>query len=82
MFCILSEAELVMLNNLEVRRPRPAPAAPPAGTNRPFLSQVHPLLLAERAETCTVWLLRYTLNVTSTRPGPAHKGEEDFTGVE
>lgn len=36
MFCILSEAELVMLNNLEVRRPHPAPPtppAPPAGTN-------------------------------------------------
>ncbi|XP_053181840.1 disabled homolog 2-interacting protein-like [Scomber japonicus] len=35
--------------------------------------EVHPLLLAERAETCTVWLLRYTLHVTSPAPRPAHK---------
>ncbi|XP_070689799.1 disabled homolog 2-interacting protein [Pempheris klunzingeri] len=51
MFCILSDSQLVMLNNLEV----------------------HPLLLAERAETCTVWLLRYTLHMTSALPRPAHK---------
>ncbi|XP_078105989.1 disabled homolog 2-interacting protein [Sander vitreus] len=51
MFCILSDAQLLMLNNLEV----------------------HPLLLAERAETCAVWLLRYSLHVTSSLPGPAHK---------
>lgn len=82
MFCILSEAELVMLNNLEVRRPHPAPPAPPAGANRNCHSQVHPLLLAERAETCTVWLLRYTLHVTSAPPHPAHKGKEDFTCAE
>ncbi|CAK6983367.1 disabled homolog 2-interacting protein-like [Scomber scombrus] len=35
--------------------------------------EVHPLLLAERAETCTVWLLRYSLHVTSAPPRPAHK---------
>ncbi|XP_041856371.1 disabled homolog 2-interacting protein-like isoform X1 [Melanotaenia boesemani] len=35
--------------------------------------EVHPLLLAERAESCTVWLLRYTLHVTSAPPLPAHK---------
>ncbi|XP_060894163.1 disabled homolog 2-interacting protein-like isoform X3 [Labrus mixtus] len=51
MFCILSDSQLLMLNNLEV----------------------HPLLLAERAETCTVWLLRYTLHVTSGPPRPTHK---------
>ncbi|XP_035496592.2 disabled homolog 2-interacting protein isoform X2 [Scophthalmus maximus] len=51
MFCILSDSELLMLDNLEV----------------------HPLLLAERAETCTVWLLRYTLHMTSAPPCPAHK---------
>ncbi|XP_070760175.1 disabled homolog 2-interacting protein-like [Enoplosus armatus] len=50
-FCILSDSQLVMLNNLEV----------------------HPLLLAERAETCTVWLLRYTFHVTSAPPRPTHK---------
>ncbi|XP_061836042.2 disabled homolog 2-interacting protein isoform X2 [Nerophis lumbriciformis] len=32
--------------------------------------EVHPLLLSERAETCTVWLLRHTLHVNA-----AHKGE-------
>ncbi|XP_018548478.1 disabled homolog 2-interacting protein isoform X2 [Lates calcarifer] len=52
MFCILSDSQLLLLNDLEV----------------------HPLLLAERAETCTVWLLRYTLHVTSAPPCPAHKG--------
>lgn len=41
------------------------------------LPQVHPLLLAERAETCTIWLLRYTLHVTSVAPAPALKGKED-----
>ncbi|XP_068999718.1 disabled homolog 2-interacting protein-like isoform X2 [Embiotoca jacksoni] len=51
MFCILSDAQLLMLDDLEV----------------------HPLLLAERAETCTVWLLRYTLHVTAAAPCPAHK---------
>ncbi|XP_069379198.1 disabled homolog 2-interacting protein isoform X2 [Paralichthys olivaceus] len=51
MFCILSDAQLLLLNNLEV----------------------HPLLLAERAETCTIWLLRYTLHVTSTPSFSAHK---------
>ncbi|XP_039979105.1 uncharacterized protein si:dkeyp-72a4.1 [Xiphias gladius] len=51
MFCILSDSQLLMLDNLEV----------------------HPLLLAERAETCTVWLLRYTLHVTSAPPCPALK---------
>ncbi|XP_014265639.1 disabled homolog 2-interacting protein [Maylandia zebra] len=35
--------------------------------------EVHPLLLTERAETCTVWLLRYTLHVTSAPSRPAHK---------
>ncbi|XP_069581051.1 ras/Rap GTPase-activating protein SynGAP [Brachyistius frenatus] len=51
MFCILSDSQLLMLDDLEV----------------------HPLLLAERAETCTVWLLRYTLHVTAAAPCPAHK---------
>ncbi|CAB1434396.1 unnamed protein product, partial [Pleuronectes platessa] len=51
MFCILSDAQLLLLNNLEV----------------------HPLLLAERAESCTVWLLRYTLHVTSAPSFSAHK---------
>lgn len=45
-----------------------------------LLLQVHPLLLTERAETCTVWLLRYTLHVTSAPSRPAHKGKEDETG--
>ncbi|KAF6716791.1 Ras/Rap GTPase-activating protein SynGAP [Oryzias melastigma] len=54
MFCILTNSQLLMLDDLEV----------------------HPLLLAERAETCTVWLLRYTLHVTSAPHHPAHKGEE------
>ena len=40
-----------------------------------LLLQVHPLLLAERAETCTVWLLRYTLHVTSAPSFSAHKGK-------
>nr|XP_043882431.1 disabled homolog 2-interacting protein-like isoform X2 [Solea senegalensis] len=51
MFCILSDSQLLMLDNLEL----------------------HPLLLAERAETCTVWLLRYTLHVTSSLACPTHK---------
>ncbi|MEQ2176972.1 hypothetical protein GOODEAATRI_033670 [Goodea atripinnis] len=55
MFCILSDSQLLMLDDLEV----------------------HPLLLAERAETCTIWLLRYTLHVTSAAPGPTQKGTED-----
>ncbi|KAM4578687.1 uncharacterized protein V3H82_008044 [Fundulus diaphanus] len=54
MFCILSDSQLLMLDDLEV----------------------HPLLLAERAETCTIWLLRYTLHVTAVAPGSAHKGKE------
>ncbi|XP_054628859.1 disabled homolog 2-interacting protein-like isoform X1 [Dunckerocampus dactyliophorus] len=36
--------------------------------------EVHPLLLSERAETCTVWLIRYTLHVTSA---PAHSTCKD-----
>ncbi|XP_023199619.1 disabled homolog 2-interacting protein-like isoform X2 [Xiphophorus maculatus] len=55
MFCILSDSQLLMLDDLEV----------------------HPLLLAERAETCTIWLLRYTLHVASVAPGPAHKDAVD-----
>ncbi|XP_027140174.1 disabled homolog 2-interacting protein isoform X1 [Larimichthys crocea] len=35
--------------------------------------EVHPLLLAERAEICTVWLLRYTVHATSAPPCSAHK---------
>ncbi|CAN9512825.1 unnamed protein product [Ophioblennius macclurei] len=35
--------------------------------------EVHPLLLSERAEPCAIWLLRYTLHVTSAPPGYAHK---------
>ncbi|XP_029915263.1 disabled homolog 2-interacting protein isoform X2 [Myripristis murdjan] len=51
-FCILSDSQLLLLDNLEV----------------------HPLLLAERrAESCTVWLLRYTLRMTSSSADPAHK---------
>ncbi|XP_055367670.1 disabled homolog 2-interacting protein-like isoform X2 [Betta splendens] len=55
MFCILSDSQLLMLDNL----------------------QIHPLLLAERAEACTVWLLKYTLRVTSAPPCPTHKDGED-----
>ncbi|KAI9540289.1 hypothetical protein NQZ68_042345, partial [Dissostichus eleginoides] len=51
MFCILSDAQLLLLPHLEV----------------------HPLILAEKAETCAVWLLRYSLQVTSATPGSAHK---------
>ncbi|XP_015259713.1 PREDICTED: disabled homolog 2-interacting protein-like isoform X3 [Cyprinodon variegatus] len=51
MFCILSDSQLLMLDDLEV----------------------HPLLLTERAETCTIWLLRYTLHVTPAAPGSAQK---------
>ncbi|KAM9857996.1 disabled homolog 2-interacting protein-like [Aulostomus maculatus] len=55
MFCILSDCQLLLLDDLEV----------------------HPLLLAERAETCTIWLLRYTLHVTSAPPCPAPKDVPD-----
>ncbi|XP_043968208.1 disabled homolog 2-interacting protein-like isoform X1 [Gambusia affinis] len=55
MFCILSDSQLLMLDDLEV----------------------HPLLLAERAETCAIWLLRYTLHVASVAPGPAHTDAVD-----
>ncbi|XP_077377234.1 disabled homolog 2-interacting protein-like isoform X2 [Festucalex cinctus] len=35
--------------------------------------EVHPLLLSERAESYTVWLLRYRLRVTSAPSDSAHK---------
>lgn len=34
------------------------------------------MLVSERAESCTVWLLRYRLRVTSAPSHSAHKGEE------
>lgn len=42
------------------------------------VSQIHPLLLAERAEACTVWLLRYSLHVTSAPPRPTHQGKASW----
>ncbi|XP_077418070.1 uncharacterized protein LOC144049224 isoform X2 [Vanacampus margaritifer] len=51
MLCVLSDARLLLLDDLEV----------------------HPSLLSRRAESCTVWLLRYRLRVTPAPSDSAHK---------